>query len=129
MTQLVLQPGNWLRRNWLLASVLFILIFASHNVALAGDLHSFENDVTAKVLSGLSASVGQAVPTNAPNPPCDPDHDVRSTPGQNRLESPDIAGTSECLAASFAGASTAELFSVPPLFGTLLRTLLQVYLN
>jgi hypothetical protein len=104
-------------------------MFASHNVAMAGDLHSLEPDGTAEVLSAHSANVERAVPFEAPNPPCDPDHDVRSAPGQNRLETSDIGVTAESLAASQAGASIAELFNVPPLFGTLLRTLLQVYLN
>lgn len=129
MRRLTLGPENWLRRYWPVASILFILLFMGHSVALASEVHASNTAPTTASPFTVSVTDDLLPQTNKSEHSCDTDHGTHFVSSQNRLDSLDIADAAERPMAPPAGASAAELFSVLPLFGTLLRTLLQVYLN
>jgi hypothetical protein len=117
-----------LQRRLILASLVLVLTFLSHSLAVASTGHSFHAAVSTYSLASHSGSAEHSDTRDAPERPCDADYNASLTPGQNR---PELLATTDAngwYPATSVTTGPAEPESAPAVSAVLLRTLLQVFL-
>ncbi len=128
MVLLGLTREKSLRRRLPLVSLLLVLTFLSHSVAVATDGHWPDAASPAQSLTSHSEVVDRPNTSDAAEHPCDVDRKVSLAPGQSRPEPLITTDATGWYPASSVSTGPAEPSSAPPLSAALLRTLLQVFL-